>query len=356
MKKILHTLVLFIALHSNAQTHAASFVYNIPLDRSNFPVKDDCEDKHRFFSLLTTGFGYCEIDNRGVHDTSIGNCFGGALCKLRYDLDSFWLQLKLGIAQKILHASKNINVSSGIRLDDIIISTGYDLPIGKRSRLTISALAGFPTSKRKFISVEDFIGTMLAPFAFQKVGTGHYSIGFFIDSSLCYCSGASSKHALIAEAQFVHYFPHNRSFTFDSKNSRLPQNWRSAWKSHNIPPIKTNIKTDWGNRLDFVIGNHDSWGNHHLEIGYNPTVAFGADTRVESIGSSENFNFLEYDVQFKGGCRHTLYGDYNYLFLINDAIDGSIGLGIYYSFRPEQTIHDPKIHGIGFYSNLSFTF
>lgn len=348
MKKILCGFVLCGVLLSGRDMRAASFVYNLPLDRSNFIAKSDCEDKHHFLSSLITGFGAFEVNERYATSDS----FGGLLWKLRYDFDSFWIQLKTGIAKKISNR-KSVIPESGISFDDIVLSTGYDFRFGEKSYVNCAVLAGFPTVKNGSGSSQDVLMALTSPFGYPEVGSGAYSVGFIVDSAACYSSDYFSDQSLIAEMQFVHYFPTSRFFSSDIPEFRF--------LGYTIPSstVAIDINTAVGNRLDFLIGNHSRWGNHHFETGYDATIDFGASSQRSIISASLLRHLtLDFNNKVKTGCRHTFYGDYNYAFALNDYAGGSLGLGMYYSFRPATSANGVKTYGnrLGFYANLSFTF
>lgn len=175
--------------------------------------------------------------------------------------------------------------------DDILLSTGYILPIKERAKLAFSALLGIPTHT----SYE------LEPIQF---GIAHVGTGAQLDGSYIYTSNL--KHSLVGATRFLHFFPRNTSVTV--------ANTCQTFNLH------------LGNTVDLFIAQHSNLGRHSFEVGYNPIFNFGAFACPAIQAVTDNAHAI----------RNTFFGNYRYNFLIHKHPSAILG-GISYAYDRQTT-------------------
>jgi hypothetical protein len=260
-----------------------SIVYNLRIAqttrRQNFPSEDI------FPSIgAITLFDQVHKLRDGTHQ-NVGGGLGTYI--LMQDHSYFRAEFAAGHVR----ASKDGLHLSRTQTDDILFSAGYNHVINDRSTVTLSGLLGFPTHK-------DFVLEGL------QLGTGHIGCGVQLDGSYSY--SPHQTHSVITAARFLHFFPRGVDFQ--------------------IANLHEHFKIDPGNIYDLFIAHHSKWQNHILEVGYNPTFAFGAKIHPQF----DDFNRLARFI------RSSFYGAYTYGFKIKDHVSALV-FGLSYGFDHIRT-------------------
>ena len=206
------------------------------------------------------------------------------LAEYIYATDHFYLRFDAALGR----VHENIQTGGSTthtQLDDLLCSTGYRHEATPSLNLAYSFLLGIPTHKDR-------------SFQFFQFGTGHWGTGAQIDG--IYTFGYARDNSLLMALRCIHFF-----------------------KAKTFVPLPTDplfVDLALGNVLDIFLAYQKRINKHLLEIGYNPSVAFGVKT-TPSLG----------DLVPSSGIRNTLYTAYRYIFIAKEHPMG-ISLGISYGF------------------------
>jgi len=290
---------IFIAVTLFNEVTAVSLVYNFRIsEATSNQIK--YRGKKEPFSLI----GVVLSQWRQSRDKSKQYVLG-ALGTIDYEYKSFYFSADFG-GGHVKHKKDKVCFSR-TQSDDILFGIGYGRTLNDRTRISCSGLLGVPTHK-------DLV------FEGIQMGTGHFALGLQGDTSIVYSK--NRKHSILGAARIVHFFP------------------RQAGLKVNIAPNLCNTQffdVKLGNLADLLVAFHSIFSFGSLEVGYNPSFAFGTQTLVDMPGTDRDNLFI----------RSGIYGTYRYLFLINKKIMTGLEVGLSYSFDHN---HDP----LSLKKNLTF--
>jgi hypothetical protein len=270
---------------------SASVVYNLRISET---TKRQVRDKKYMHPrvLAVTLFDQFRKTHTETHDH-----IGGGLGTFIYARELFYARVEFAAAHVRSYNNTIDYHYSRTQTDDVLLTAGYSHILSKKTRMTFTGLVGIPTHR----------DTVLQGFEF---GTGHVGIGAQFDSSYIYAQSLKNSHVLMGAARIIHFFPRTVFYT--------------------ITDVTTAYRYNIGNLADLFISSSNTWGNHHTEVGYNPTFAFSASIHPDLDDVVKQTNFI----------RSSFYGTYQYGFLLNNALPIAVTFGISYGFD-----HRPKLYG-----------
>lgn len=279
MKNIFFILLIITYLFNAIDARSVSIVYNLRVAQTTRRQRLE-EKKHLHSIAAVTAFGQFRKKYDETHQS-----IGGGLGTYIYTLKSVYAKVDFAAARAHEENTTTTTFSdSRTQTDDLLITAGYSHKINDRKRFTLSGILGLPTHK----------DTNLEGFSF---GTGHIGLGLQADGAFIY--SPKKHHAIMAAARYVHFFPRDADVTINDTKQRFD--------------------FALGNLIDLLIAHSSHWNKHSLEIGYNPSFAFGAHINPPLDDVVDKTNFI----------RSSFYGAYQYRFAIR-AKPSAIALALSY--------------------------
>jgi len=165
--------------------------------------------------------------------------------------------------------------------DDLLFTGGYSWRLGDYTRVGIAGHLGFPLHTDHILqSVE--------------LGTGHIGLGVQCDASHAF----SDTQMILLAGRFIHFFPRNITVTLND--------------------VMQNVNFHLGNVLDVLFSYQQSWREHMIYFGYNPTFTLGTDPPPGTIP------YVKFTT-----ITNSFFFTYRYGFMIKDLLSAII-LGFSY--------------------------
>lgn len=263
-------------------THAVTVVYNM---RIVAPQSARKELYAKLGKSLPSIFAAAYVNQKRTARSGNEQTVNAGLAEYIYATDHLYLRFDAALGRVHEELQATGTSTTHTQVDDILCSIGYRHEATPFLNLAYSFLLGIPTHKDR-------------SFQFFQFGTGHWATGGQIDG--VYTFGDAHDNSFLMALRCIHFF---KAKTF------VP-----------LPVSPLTVDLALGNVFDIFLAYHKRINKHHLEFGYNPSIAFGVKT-TPSLG----------DLVPSSGIRNTWYTAYRYIFIAKEHPMG-FSLGLSYGF------------------------
>jgi hypothetical protein len=201
---------------------------------------------------------------------------GGVLGSYIYMHNDLYARINVAVGRVHAQIADTEPDFSKIQTDDILLTAGYSWQLGSSIRIGLSGHLGIPTHKDDSLNL-------------VQLGTGHVGLGLQLDGS----ASLSETQMLLAAARLICFLPRNLTITATA--------------------VTTNIDYNLGNAIDLLCAYQQSWREHMIYFGYNPTFTFETDN-LPGIAGPPTFHTT----------TNSFFFTYRYGFLIKDMLSAII--------------------------------
>lgn len=250
------------ALLTTQAVHPITIIYNLRIAETT-RRQGIMKDLARPNIIAITPFGQW----RNRCDGARQKCLG-AIGTYMYGREKWYIRADTAVGN--VREKNRLGCFGRTQMDDVLLTAGYGFSASEQAQFTLCGMVGIPTHKDTGFQLIQF-------------GTGHASIGAQFDGAYSF----DHQH-IMGAVRYIHFFPRNTC----------------------IPLVSSQpFRFDLGNLIDLLVAYNHRWGPHKLELGYNPTFAFGASLRptIPELAGQANFT------------RSSLFITYQYLFFIRDT-------------------------------------